>query len=171
MPRQDGSPTVAEIIAGAGAYYDESNSYYEGEIEMHLTNVKFNKTGAEIVASLNKKVEGLQAKAAETQGKIETVCKARELDPNEVIEAGEDAEKVATYSNKMSNSLGNGSYQNVPKTVIEALQADINNLRVWGSRIARLKGDINECLRVKNNIKGDTTVFVLDYSELVALGF
>ncbi len=163
MPRADGSPTIAEII-GSNAYYDED------ELEMHLENVKFTKSGKDIIASLTKKVSGLNAKGEELKAKIAEVCKARELDPKEVIEAGEDQEKVATYSNKMSNSVGGGSYQNIPKTVIEALQADINNLRVWGSKLARLKAETVECERVINNIAADTS-FSVSYEELSYLGF
>lgn len=163
MPRADGSPTIAELI--------DSNSYYEEETEMHLENVKFTKTGKDIVTSLTKKVGTLNKKGEELQAKISEVCKARELDPKEVIEAGEDAEKVATYSNKMSNSVGGGTYQNIPKTVIEALQADINNLRVWGSKLARLKNETIECERVIHNLPESGVSFTLSYDELVTLGF
>lgn len=159
MPRADGSPTVAEMM------------YYEEETDMHFENIKFTKTGQEIVTSLNKKIEGLQKRGEEFQKKIGEVCKARELDPAEVIEAGEDQEKVASYSNKMSNSVGAGSYQNVPKSIIESLQADINNLRVWGSKMARIKTEVTDCERVKNNINGSGVKFELSYDELVTLGF
>lgn len=162
MPRADGSPTIAEMFT--------SDDDYE-ESDMHLENVKFQKAGKDIIGSLNKRIEDRIGKSEEFKTKIAEVCKNRELDPKEVIDAGEDAEKVASYSNKMSSSMApGGNFQSVPKGLVEALQADINNLRVWGSKVARLKTEITDYERVRNNIK-EADSFVISYDELVQLGF
>ena len=186
MPRADGSPTIAEMTKQYEAphvrqpwpdlksIFDNSEPAYDYEDhDMHLANVEFNKTGKDIITSLNKKVEGLIAKSEEVKEKIAVICKKRELDPKEVLDAGEDAEKVASYSNKMSNSVSNnGNFSDVPQNIVQSLQQDINNLRVFGSKVARLKTEITDCERVKNNLASQAEqTFKLSYDELVQLGF
>lgn len=147
----------------------------EGQSTLHFTNLVFIKTGAEVIASVTAKIEEAKKRSEELLKGIEEIAKRREIDPQEIIEAGEDAAKISEYSNKMSNSLGTAAGSGKPvvsfsQNLIQALQNDITNVQSMGRRLARQKFLINDLVRIKNHVK-PTQEFELDFEELRSLGF
>ena len=146
----------------------------EGQSILHFTNLVFTKTGAEVIASVSVRIEESTKRSEEIRKEIEEIAKRREIDPQEVIEAGEDAAKISEYSNKMSNSLGAtgaGKPQiNISQNIIQALQNDITNIQSLGRRLARQKFLINDLVRIKNHVQPSES-FELNFEELRSLGF
>lgn len=147
----------------------------DGQSTLHFTNLVFLKTGSEVIASVTARIEDAKKKSDELLKGIEEIAKRREIDPQEIIEAGEDAAKISEYSNKMSNSLGSAAGAGKPvvtfsQNLIQALQNDIANVQSMGRRLARQKFLINDLVRIKNHVKPEQS-FELDFDELRSLGF
>jgi len=146
----------------------------EGASTLHFTHLVFNKTGAEVIAAVTTRIKEAKKRSEELLKGIEEIAMRREIDPQEIIEAGEDAVKISEYSNKMSNSLGNAAGAGKPmhfsQNLIQALQNDITNVQSMGRRMARQKFLINDLTRIKNHLKPGQK-FELNFEELRTLGF
>lgn len=130
------------------------------------SSILFKKTGMEIKQSIEGVVKLLEGKSVLAKASIEEICKRRELDPLEVIEAGTDANAVQTYSTKAETSMGRQSSNGL----IRELQNDLFALRQHAAAIESYKNDIDSLRRTQKNIEPERA-FDLSYQELVEFGF
>lgn len=130
------------------------------------SKILFKKTGLEIKQSIEEVVKLLEEKSAKAKTDIEEICKRRELDPNEVIEAGTNENAVQTYSTKAETSMGGGR----TNSLIRELQNDLFALRQHAAAIESYKNDIDSLRRTQKNIEPERA-FDLSYQELVEFGF
>lgn len=134
--------------------------------QYNVSKLLFKKTGLDIKESINGVVKLLEEKAEKAKTSIEEICKKRELDPKEVIEAGTDENAVRTYSTKAETSLGGGR----ANSLIRELQDDLFALRQHAAAIESYKNDIDSLRRTQKNIEPGRE-FDLSYQELVEFGF
>ncbi len=135
-------------------------------VEVNEARLVFTKSGAVIQESIGRQVGLIHSDTEARQARISDICKTREIDPKEVIEAGDDYDKVSTYSEKISNR-----YLNVgAKSVLDALQADLQALRNESSWIASNKRRTERLERMSRNMDAQA-IYPLQYSDLVELGF
>jgi len=132
----------------------------------HGSDLLFSKTGKEIKESVEGTMKARFAKIEELKAKVAVICKNRELDPKEVIEAGSDEVAVQTYSTKAETSMGGSRANNL----IRELQADLQALRIYASTIEMEKGTIETLQRIQKNIELERK-FDLSYNDLVEFGF
>lgn len=138
----------------------------ERNAQYSTSKILFKKTGSDIKQSIDGVVKLLEEKISSAKTSIEEICKRRELDPSEVIEAGTDENAVQTYSTKAETSMGRQSSNNV----IRELQNDLFSLRRHAATIESLKNDIDSLQRTQKNIEPERE-FDLSYQELVEFGF
>lgn len=129
-----------------------------------VPNMKFFKNGEEIQKAIANRVEILNSEIKTSKTLIEDICKRREIDSKEVLEAGDDEVKTAAYSEK---AFSKGPKAN---SAIRELEAEIMLLKSHGYEIVRTGVLINELDRVRKNIQIDT-VFSLSFDEICDLGF
>jgi translation initiation factor 2B subunit (eIF-2B alpha/beta/delta family) len=157
--------------------YDKMEAMFDGTGgHLRIENLKFNKTGEEIADSLKTRVKETHTKIEKSKARIAELAKSRGVDPKEVIEAGNDSDKVNAYLTKASvNTVGNrevrpGGYSGIPQDIVESLEKDLHELRRLGTTVSYLADNIVADERVMKNISR-TKTFELDYSELCELGF
>ena len=138
-----------------------------GYRETCQTDIKFQKTGKEIQESIKNRIILLGAEIETRQAEMATICKNREVDLQEVLDAGEDAHRIETYSNKMSSNVGRVG----TKTVLEALQKDLTFLRESTSYVYNNRKVIERLERVSRNLQSSVVYAALSYDELVLYGF
>lgn len=148
------------------AFREQMAKAYAGHVSSIHTELLFKKTGEDISKSLDGVVKKLNVKLEEVKANIAEICKRREIDPKEVIEAGSDEVAVNTYSMKAETSLGRGS----PNTLIRELQEDLQNLRRYGMFVESMNTDITSFQRIQKNIEPKRE-FDLSYAELTNFGF
>lgn len=148
------------------AYKERAMQAWDGRVSRFNTDIEFTKTGEEISKSIGEVVKDLAARSEKVKADIAEICKRREIDPKEVIEAGSDEQAVGTYSLKAETSLG----RNSPQTLVRELQEDLTNLRRFGMMVESYSGDIVSLQRIQKNIdpKGS---FKLSFGELTNFGF
>lgn len=130
------------------------------------SDLLFSKTGKEIKESIESTLKGRFSEIEELKAKVAVICKNRELDPKEVIEAGSDEVAVQTYSTKAETSMGGSRAGNL----IRELQADLQALRIYASTIEMEKATIESLQRIQKNIELERK-FDLSYNDLVEFGF
>lgn len=130
------------------------------------SDLLFSKTGKEIKESIEGTMKARFTKIEELKAKVADICKKRELDPKEVIEAGTDEIAVQTYSLKAETSMGPSRANNL----IRELQEDLQALRINASIIESENHEIASLQRVQKNIELDRK-FDLTYNDLVEFGF
>lgn len=128
-------------------------------------SLTFKKTGEEIRSAISARIGkngDLTAAASRTIGEI---CKRREVKVEDVIDddPGLREQKLSTYAENASGRLA-------AKTALEALQADIEQLRRESWVIDRVRRENADLARVHNNIETDRR-FDLTFFELESLGF
>lgn len=132
---------------------------------IHVKDVTFEKTGAEIQRSIDTKVATLTTAIVKSEATIAEICKRREVEVSEVlgVDAQETEQKIGTYSAAVGERLQ-------AKTALDRLNADMHALRheAWGIEGAR--NEIDSLTRVKRNIQPERK-FDLGYGELVRFGF
>lgn len=133
---------------------------------LSVGSLHFNKKGSEIQAAVSSSLAEIQKSIGEHEKTITDIATKRDIDPKEIIAAGDDPYQVNTYTNKMSNAVG----ASMSAKVVNALQEDINTLKASGAAIARLKAKAFELELVKKHINPEIT-FVLKFEELLDLGF
>ena len=69
-----------------------------------IATLRFKKTGEEINTSLELVIEDNCKDIEAAQTEITTICKRRELDPKEVLEASQDEQKFEAYSTALYNT-------------------------------------------------------------------
>lgn len=146
-------------------YQERAVQAWSGRVSSFNTEVTFQKTGKEIKESINGVVAKLMTRTEKVKADIADICKKRELDPKEVIEAGSDEMAVETYSNKATNSLPQKS-----NALIRELQEDLQNLRRFGLMVESYTGDVESLQRIQKNIQDDRP-FDLNFQELTNFGF
>lgn len=147
-------------------FQERAMKAYDGRISNIHTELLFKKTGEEIGKSLEGVVKKLSTKLEETKVSIAEICKRREIDPKEVIEAGSDEVAVNTYSMKAETSLGRGT----SNTLIRELQEDLQNLRRYGMMVESYTTDITSYQRIQKHIEPKRE-FDLSFNELTNFGF
>lgn len=134
--------------------------------QLTLPSLRFLKTSKQIQLALAGRIAESETKRQALRSQIEAICKVREIPPEEIYEAGDDEEAISTYSMKMS-----GSYKQAPRSIVEALQADIETLARLGREHAKRLNGIAELSRVAVNFENPDRTFDLSYLELATLGF
>ena len=129
----------------------------------------FAKKGIAIIESLESKITELGDKAAEAKKRITEICKRREIDPKEVIEAGSDEKAISTYSTKMESNLPAVGRMHT-NAVVRELQEDMANLRIYGAEIEENYSVIADLRRIQRNIE-PTREFQLSFETLTRFGF
>jgi hypothetical protein len=127
--------------------------------------VTFNKTGKQIAESITGVLDLNRITIEELKADIAEVCKRRDIDPKEVIEAGSDEVAVEAYSMKASNNSPART-----NTLVMELQRDLTDLRMHGMHIESITQSNKALERVQKHIEKER-VFDLSYSELTEFGF
>jgi len=148
------------------AYQERAMKHYAGQLTNFSTQLKFIKTGEQISKSIEGVVTKLITRSEEAKVSVQEICKRRELDPKEVIEAGTDETAVGTYSMKAETSMG----KNTSNTLIRELQEDLTHLRRYGMVIESYKQDVENLQRIQKNIEPKRE-FDLSFDELTNFGF
>lgn len=148
------------------AYRERALQAFDGRVPRFHTEIEFTKTGAQIFDSIGGVVRDLNTRLEKIKADIVEICKRREIDPKEVIEAGTDEAAVGTYSLKAETNMGRGTSQ----ALIRELQDDLTNLRRYGMMVEAYTGDIASLVRVQSNIDPKAT-FQLSFTELTNFGF
>ena len=148
------------------AYQERAMKAYAHGVSSFHTEIEFTKTGEEISKSIDGVLSKLNTKLEQSKADIAEICKRREIDPKEVIEAGSDETAIGTYSMKAETSMG-ARHSNA---LVRELQEDLTNLRRYGMMVESYNGDIISLQRIQKNIdpKGS---FQLSFSELTNFGF
>lgn len=141
-------------------------AYPQHQNLLSVPTLRFAKTANQIREALLKRIDKQTEKQMKLRMEVEEICKRRELDAEEVYAAGNNEAAIATYSTKMSSS-----YTQAPRSIIEALQKDIERLSELGRQHASRVNGIAELQRVADNFEDGARVFDLTYSELATLGF
>lgn len=126
--------------------------------------VKFMKTGKEIQDAILGKIKVIQADAEESRKEIGEICKRRDLDLKEALEAAEDDVKFEAYSTE--------NFRKAPQSnnALRELEKDFHTLRALTFGIQKSKEDVEELNRVFKHIE-PARKFDLSYGELFAFGF
>jgi len=140
-----------------------ANNHFNGTFE----NITFKKSGAEIFDRIKSFVGTLESEdLSKLRGELETICKDREVNVTEVLEAGDDHDAHMEYSSKYMSAPGAPRGQGQ----IAALETDLNRIRKLVFNVTFLERRIENLKRIGTNIdKKDE--FKLSYAELVELGF
>jgi hypothetical protein len=131
---------------------------------LDVATLRFKKTGEEIIKSLNVVAEHNRKDIEAAQEKITAICKRRELDPKEVLEASQDEQKFQAYSTSLYNNAPQAS------SALKALEADLNMIRHNTMSIRMTRSENMDLQRIAENLEDDR-IFDLTYDELVQLGF
>ena len=131
---------------------------------MSGVSLKFSKPGSAIRASVATVITDINKGIDEKVTTLTQICKRREVDPKEVIEAGSDATRIENYS---SRALTNAPQAN---SLLRELEKDLNMIKSLGISISMDKDEIESLSRISNNIELDRK-FDLSYDELVQFGF
>ena len=148
------------------AYQERAMKHYAGQITNFSTEVKFSKKGQDIGKSIDGVVAKLITRSEEAKASIADICKRREIDPKEVIEAGSDEVAVNSYSMKAETNLG----RSTSNTLIRELQEDLTHLRRYGMMVESYRQDIENLQRIQKNIE-PSREFDLSFDELTNFGF
>ena len=148
------------------AWTERAMAHRAGRQNQYGTSLHFKKKGADIKETINNVTKNFMECIEKNKAEIATICKRREIDPKEVIDAGSDENAVQTYSTKMEAGLGN----NKTNSLIRELQDDITTLKVNASNIESFEQDIASLERIQKNIE-PAREFDLSYNELVEFGF
>lgn len=130
------------------------------------SNLRFEKTGAEIQRSIDGQISTLNGLVAESEKIITDICKRREIDAADLLK-DDDREslnqKVEAYGSTLSQHMQ-------AKSALELLNADMQELRAqtWG--IQHTRAEVEALARIKKNLQAERK-FDLTYSELKRLGF
>lgn len=127
-------------------------------------NLTFIKTGDEIRKAITGRIAVQKGEIEKLQSEINDICKRRDIDVKEVIDSAVDHTRIEAYETKaMSNVAQTNALMN-------ALQLDLNRLRVNSSMIISVRNDIDFLDRVARNIAPEGK-FELFYNDLVSFGF
>lgn len=148
------------------AYQERAMKAYAHGVSNFHTEIEFTKSGEEISKSIDGVLSKLNTKLEQCKADIAEICKRREIDPKEVIEAGSDENAIGTYSMKAETSMG-ARHSNA---LVRELQEDLTNLRRFGMMVESYNGDISALLRIQKNIDPKAN-FKLSFSELTNFGF
>lgn len=132
--------------------------------QLDIVNLKFAKTGGEIQQAIDTRVTTLGGKIEAAQQEVQKICKDREIDATEVLEAGIDEEKIGAYSSKIMNSAPRA------QSALRALEDDIAKLKIAAHNIEYSKKTIEDLTLIKRHVQAGRS-FDLDLSELYVLGF
>lgn len=139
---------------------------------LRFNSLRFKKTGKQIAEALAARVLVLKGKQEKLREEVELICKRRELDAAEVYAAGSNEAAISTYSNKMSSNFESIVRATIPKSVIEALQSDIDRLQTLGRKHAQRTDVLTDLERVRKNVAEDPSrEHDLAFDELATLGF
>jgi len=131
--------------------------------------ITFTKKGIAIIESLESEITKLGDKAAEAKKRITEICKRREIDPKEVIEAGSDEKAINTYSKKLESILPDTGRPHTSAAVRE-LQEDMNHLRTYAAEVEENYSVIADLRRIQRNIE-PTREFQISFETLTRFGF
>jgi hypothetical protein len=148
------------------AYQERAMKAYAHGVTNFRTEIEFTKTGGEISKSIEGVLLTLNTKLEKCKSDIAEICKRREIDPKEVIEAGSDEQAVGTYSMKAETNMG----PRHSNALVRELQEDLTNLRRFGMMVESYNGDISSLQRIQKNIDEDAN-FKLSFDELTNFGF
>lgn len=148
------------------AYQERMMKHCAGQITNFSTQLKFIKTGEQISKSIESVVTKLITRSEEAKAAIADICKRREIDPKEVIDAGADEVAISNYSSKAETSMG----KNTSNTLIRELQEDLTHLRRYGMVIESYRQDVENLQRIQKNIESKRE-FDLSFDELTNFGF
>lgn len=135
------------------------------EMRNRDSEIVYKKTGAQIQESLKAVILNLKKDGEDFKGDISRLCKVRDIDVKEVLEAGTDSEEVQNYSSK--------AFANVPgkaKGLYEELQRDLVEIQNLVSALTHCNGQIEYFEKVTKNIEPERS-FDLSYNELLNFGF
>ena len=149
------------------AYQERAMKHYAGQVIHFNTEIEFLKSGEEISKSIDGVLKTLNERLEKCKADIAEICKRREIDPKEVIEAGSDEVAVGSYSMKAETSMGGRGATNA---LVRELQDDLTHLRRFGMMVESYNGDIINLQRIQKNIDPKAS-FKLSFSELTNFGF
>ncbi len=125
--------------------------------------LKFKKSGAEIQRAIDGRIGDLDNESNSLRSKVAHICKDREIDAEEVLRA-ETEEAVNTYSSKAMSNAPRGN------AMLQALQQDLNDLRLFTGEIRHNETRKMSLARIKKNIEPERS-FDLGVLELAQFGF
>lgn len=127
--------------------------------------ILFQRTGAEVKEAIEKKIREHVQREETLTSELGEICRRRELDVAEVLEADDD-EKVQQYSSKAANSIGSAR----TNSIVRELQLDLDKIRQHSRHIALRRAAI-ERLQLLARVIRPTESWALTYGELVLFGF
>jgi len=131
--------------------------------------LRFKKTGGEIILALSKQKQALQTSAEKLAAQIKEICERRELTLEEVLSAGDDEARTQAYTTKLLGA-GPSTRVSLPRSAVEALQADVEQLQFCGRSHALVTRKLADVQRIIENLETERT-FDLTLDELTNCGF